>query len=127
MDSTSQDSASIWDSRGWYYFKTGDTTSALSDLNKALEIAPDRDTAYESYCHRAQVYYTMKEYDKAIADLNKSIELNDEYGEAYFHRGLCYKSLNQNDQAKADFEAAISNSTDQSIINKATDELNSIQ
>ena len=116
----------FWDSRGWYYFKTDDNAMALSDLSRALEINPDMEAIDEVYCHRAQVYYDMRDYDKAIADLDKSIELDNEYSEAYLFRGLCFKAINKPVEARADFQAAINSSTDQSIIDKANNELSSL-
>jgi tetratricopeptide (TPR) repeat protein len=78
---------------------------------------------HEIYGHRAQAYYSIKEYDKALADLNKSIELNSEYSEAYYYRGLCYKALGQADKAITDFQSASNYSDDDAMKKQAMDEI----
>lgn len=75
----------------------------------------------------AQCYYSQNQYDKALADLNKSIELNSEYGEAYYYQGLCYKALDQLDKAEADFQVAAGLAEDPVIQDKATAELKGLE
>lgn len=116
------DNNSIWaylDSRGWYYYKTGNIEMALSDLSRSLDLHPDNVV----YSHRAQAYIAVKEHEKALADLNKSIALNNEYAEAYYYRGLVYKALGQAETAIADFQSAAKFSDDDSITKLVTGEL----
>ncbi len=48
-----------------------------------------------------------KEYDAAIEQLNKVIELDEKYVMAYTLRGNCYSALKKNDEAIKDFSKAI--------------------
>ena len=48
----------------------------------------------------------MKNYDKALADFNKAIELEPNYGEIYHHRGECYEAMGDKLKAQADFAKA---------------------
>jgi len=41
----------------------------------------------EAYLNRGQAYYDKNQLDNAIADYDKSIEINSELVEAYTHRG----------------------------------------
>ena len=48
-----------------------------------------------------------KDYDSAIEQLNKVIEIDEKYLEAYTLRGNCYLALKKNDEAIKDFSKAI--------------------
>jgi tetratricopeptide (TPR) repeat protein len=47
-----------------------------------------------------------KEYDKAIKDYTKAIELNMDFADAYYNRGLAWQNLNKNDKANEDYGKA---------------------
>ena len=48
-----------------------------------------------------------KEYDSAIEQFNKVIEMDEKYVIAYNMRGSCYSALKKNDEAIKDFSKAI--------------------
>ena len=52
-------------------------------------------------------YQEKGQWDKAIAEYNKAIELNPEYAEAYYNRGLAHYHKGQYDQAISDYNKAI--------------------
>ena len=52
-------------------------------------------------------YQEKGQWDKAIAEYNKAIELNPEYSKAYNNRGLAYADKGQYDQAISDYTKAI--------------------
>jgi tetratricopeptide (TPR) repeat protein len=56
---------------------------------------------------RGEAYFIKGHFDKAIADFNKTIELEPTNAEAYHHRGMVYVNKNQFDRAIADFNKAI--------------------
>jgi tetratricopeptide (TPR) repeat protein len=47
------------------------------------------------------------QYDKAISDFNKAIDLNPKFAEAYNNRGLTYAKKGQYDKAISDFTKTI--------------------
>ncbi len=47
-------------------------------------------------------YSDLKQYNKALEDYNKAIELNPELKEAYIGRAKVYRLLNKFDLAKSD-------------------------
>lgn len=49
----------------------------------------------------------LKDYQGAILDLNKAIELNPNYREAYYARAVSYGILGKPDQAGVDFDKVI--------------------
>jgi len=42
----------------------------------------------EAYLNRGIDHYSINEFDKALADLNKYISLNNRVGASYYFRGL---------------------------------------
>lgn len=57
-----------------------------------------------AYQGRADACYVNKEYEKAIADYTRAIELNSREAESYLGRGRCYHALGQITKAVNDFE-----------------------
>ena len=51
--------------------------------------------------------FLSKDYDSAIEQFNKVIEMDEKYVEAYNMRGNCYLALKKNDEAVKDFSKAI--------------------
>src|SRR5215467_8804804 len=56
---------------------------------------------------RAQAYLAKREYDRAIADLDRVIELDPNNANAFIARGNAYKSKSEPDRAIADYSEAI--------------------
>lgn len=54
-------------------FTLGDNEEALRKLARAQELAPD---CFEAWHAMTEVYYTMKDYDKALEAATKAYELN---------------------------------------------------
>ena len=68
----------------------------------------DIDKYTDAYYNRARAYEKLKQYDKAEADYNKTIELDVEYKtNAFSNRANLYIILNQYDKAEADYTKAI--------------------
>lgn len=61
----------------------------------------------EAYFNRGLYYARAAQYDDAIKDFTKVIELNQNYVYAYNNRGFCYKNNGQYDNAIKDFTKAI--------------------
>ena len=61
----------------------------------------------EGYNKRATVYYLMEEFDKSIADIHTTLELNPVHFGALSGMGLCYLGLDEPRQALEWFERAI--------------------
>jgi tetratricopeptide (TPR) repeat protein len=61
----------------------------------------------EGYNKRATVYYLMLEFEKSIADIQKTLELNPVHFGALSGMGLCYLGMVEPRQALAWFERAV--------------------
>ena len=46
-------------------------------------------------------------HEEAVADFDRTIELESNWAEAYHHRGLSKSALGREDEAVADFDRAI--------------------
>lgn len=80
-----------------------DFSGAVDEYTQAIALKPS-DITYEG---RGQAYTELKEYDKAIADFTKAIELAPSRGGPYFGRGVAYRATDNLDGAIADFSQAI--------------------
>jgi tetratricopeptide (TPR) repeat protein len=59
------------------------------------------------YNNRGTAYGEKGQYDQAISDFNKAIEINPRYNTAYNNRGIVYRLKGQYDHAISDFNKAI--------------------
>lgn len=77
---------------------------SIEFYTEAIQLDPDDVYAYYE---RAEAYFNLGQYQKAISDLTKVIEFapNDEY--AYFYRGLTHYNLLEYHKAITDFSKAI--------------------
>jgi tetratricopeptide (TPR) repeat protein len=76
-------------------------------LGGALSVGAEEKSA-EFYNNRGNEYREKKDYDKAIADFNKALELNFRPPESvYYNRGATYGLKGHDDQAMADFNKAL--------------------
>ena len=82
------------------------TVSACTHLIETNELGPD-DRAV-AYCHRGAAYWRNGDYDKALADESKAIEINPEFADAYMTRGAFFVDTGDYDQAIAETSRAIS-------------------
>ncbi len=100
----------LGDTRYWVYVNRASAEkfqkhydAAISDLNEAIRLKPDR---VEPYQNRGLVFERMKDTPKALADFDRVISLNPNRGEAHFHRGTLLYNDGEIDKALADFEEA---------------------
>ena len=98
------DYAEAYSTRGWALRERNQPERALSDFNRALELAPN--TA-ATYSQRGLTHLRLKDFDKAIADYNKAIELAPRSAAFINDRGVAYMDLKDYKRAIADFDRAI--------------------
>lgn len=70
--------------------------SALSVLNKAIEMDP---SFYVAYNTKALVFQQKGEYDRAIAELHKSLRWNEDQPEVHLQLGMLNEQLNRLERA----------------------------
>lgn len=64
-------------------------SDAIREFTKALSFGDD----HYSYFKRSRAYYKNDEYQKAISDMNKAIELYPEDADYYYYRAFIYYQL----------------------------------
>ncbi len=83
-----------------------DVAETMRFAEKAICADPNY---FMGYFARACAWDSKKEYDKAIDDYTKAIELNPDSADAYYNRGLAWQNKKENEKAIADYEKAIIN------------------
>lgn len=99
-----QDLAATYSNRGVIWARSGEVGKALADHNKAVEIMPDSPGAL---INRANAYLRDQNYNDAILDYDRAIELTGgSFAPAFFNRGWAYRRIKDDKQALKDFETA---------------------
>jgi tetratricopeptide (TPR) repeat protein len=120
--------------RGILFAARGDFALAIEDFSETIKLKPDFASAYllraralqasvskiesiaEDFSSFDSVSYGVKNnytaankpvYDKALADINTAIKLDDTSFNAYFLRGEIYDDMGDYDRAIADFNQAL--------------------
>ena len=84
----------------------GKTDSSIKEYAVAISLNPE---AYIPYMNRARIYLVeTHNYDAAIADYNKVIQIKPAMGEPYYLRSKCYFQKGNKAQAIQDADKAIS-------------------
>ena len=90
--------------RGLQLYASGDVNGALKALDAVIAFGSiDAD----DYARRAAVYGTQKNYDKALADANRAIELSPRAWRRYLERAVLYQRTGQYNDAIADLDSAV--------------------
>ncbi len=61
----------------------------------------------KAYFNGGNAYLVKGQYDQAISDYTKALEINPRYALAYYNRGIAYKNKAQYDQAISDYTKAL--------------------
>ena len=59
-----------------------------------------------TYRARAEAYCELGQYERAIQDYSKVIEINPKAAHLYHNRGIAYQELGNEEKAQADFAKA---------------------
>ncbi|CAN7557387.1 tetratricopeptide repeat protein [Bradyrhizobium sp. LjRoot220] len=92
-----------YDWRGSVWARKGDPKKAVEDYSAAIKIAPKA----ELYDKRAAQLLILREYERALADLDEAIRLEPNNGPYHLNRADSLKGLKQYDRALADTSTAI--------------------
>jgi len=75
----------------------------MADLNKALELDPKSSDAHAA---RARLHNAEKNFEKALEDASKAIELDATNPLAYAQRALSFRNLGREKEADTDIAKA---------------------
>lgn len=88
---------------GYSLAKKGDLDGAIKSFSVVIKIKPDA----SSYNNRGVCYYDQGEYDLAIDDFTKTIDLDKRYYSAYVYRGRAWTKKGLYDKAIEDNSTAL--------------------
>lgn len=73
----------------WYYSFLQQHQDAADAATKAIRLD---DTAAMAYTNRCRAYNDLKQYDRAITDCRKALELRPDHGETQYYMGNSYRA-----------------------------------
>lgn len=95
--------------RGVLNLRQGRESRALGDFTAAIKTAHENDSLRSvCFANRGITFINVGNFDRAVSDLNKAIELDPTSSFAYAGRGLAYLRQDKIDSARRDGEKALS-------------------
>jgi protein O-mannosyl-transferase len=93
-------SAESYHGRGMLYASKGVFDRALSDLTRALELAP---RSPNIFLDRGTIYFMRRDLDRAISDYSTALSLDPKAVKVYYNRGLAYFRKGELGKSISDF------------------------
>jgi lipoprotein NlpI len=103
-DLSDRQTVNALNARGLAYFGKGEYEAAIKDLDRAIRMKPDDDSAYNN---RGMSYIGKGDYDRALQDFNQAIRLSPDDESGYLGRASAYANQGENDRAIESFDQAI--------------------
>jgi tetratricopeptide (TPR) repeat protein/S1-C subfamily serine protease len=100
------DNALYYSHRGDAYFQIGEKQKGIDDYDKAISLDPE--SAHKYYNRRGVKLYKLEDYEGALRDINKPIELTPDNALYYSNRGDAYFQIGEKQKGIDDYDKAIS-------------------
>ncbi|MGE0132341.1 MAG: protein kinase [Blastocatellales bacterium] len=97
--------ANAWDGYGFYFKATGQREAAIRACQRAQELEPL--SLFITLSH-AWAYYFARQYDRAMEQGRKTLDMDPNFGFAYWHRGMACIQQKKFDDAVTALRKAIS-------------------
>ena len=88
-----------------------------------MELDPEFKLAFY---YRGRVHRSLDRFPEAVADFTRTVELDSQFALAYYYRGASYSSQGRNASAIADFKKVMEVSTDDTVLELADRQLQSL-
>jgi serine/threonine protein kinase/Flp pilus assembly protein TadD len=79
--------ANAWDGYGFYFKATGQSEASIRACQRAQELEP---LSLFITLSLAWAYYFARQYDRAMEQGAKALDMDPKFGFAYWHRGMAY-------------------------------------
>jgi serine/threonine protein kinase/Flp pilus assembly protein TadD len=79
--------ANAWDGYGFYFKATGQSDASIRACQRAQELEP---LSLFITLSVAWAYYFARQYDRAMEQGSKALDMDPNFGFAYWHRGMAY-------------------------------------
>jgi tetratricopeptide (TPR) repeat protein len=83
----------------------GLATSKSSTATQKVSVTPHK--TKEQWLNEGDSHFASMQYEQAIADYDRALQLDPQYAEAYHKRALAYFALNKYEQAIVDYDRAL--------------------
>lgn len=87
----------------YQYIQVNNYRTALLFANKSLLLNPQNHYTLDAL---GVIKYNLKDYKGALESLNKSIEINNNFGIKHYHRGHVYSKLDRSEEAIKEWRLA---------------------
>ncbi len=95
--------------RGLLYLKNNQPEQAIKSFNQTLELY----NYSKAYVGRANAYYKLGDFPKAIHDANFVLKTEENNTKAHFVLGNCYNDLNRLEDALKEYNSCLKNNKDE--------------
>ena len=102
--------AQILFQRGSLENQKADLRPAVRNCTEAIRLDPKLVIAYYL---RGNIFRSMENYDRALADFDEAKRLDPESSKSYYFRGMVFQAKGENDQAIRNYSEAIRRTPDQ--------------
>jgi len=92
-----------WYNKGYSFQSSGNYKEAIDAYDRAIDLVQSS----KFYAYRGSAYYKLGDFQQAIWDCSKAIQLNPEETMAYNYRGSVFYMKREYDNALEDFNKAI--------------------
>ena len=103
------------------HFKSKEFQKAIEKYSKAIELIDDNETFYSN---RAACYQSLNQYDEAIRDCNKAIELNNAFVKAYIRLGALFLLKGDKTESKLNYEKVLALDSENQTAKEALQNMN---
>jgi tetratricopeptide (TPR) repeat protein len=102
--------AATYSNRGILYSRKGRIRAALSDHNRAVDLAPELSS---TFINRANTYVKARRFVEAMSDMDRAVAIaDDRLAVAHYNRALLFQRIGDLASARKDGELAASLSPD---------------
>ena len=93
--------------RGYYKIETEDYEGALSDFDRAMENSQNYLLRIAALNRKAMCYKNLKQFDKALDEVEKARQINVLHPQAYFYKGMILLDSGEKEKACESIKKAI--------------------
>ncbi|MEE4196918.1 MAG: tetratricopeptide repeat protein [Bacteroidales bacterium] len=104
------DYAPFYLTRGKAYFHRGKLKDALNDFNRGIDLLPNqnnKELRSDFFVNRGATHQKLLNFDQALEDYSKTIQINPENPNTYLYRGALYYENQDYNEAMDDFSKVI--------------------
>ena len=91
--------------RAFVYMTLGQFDNAIEDLNKAIDLLPQKSAGRARY-YRGSIFRKRKDYDRAMNDLNEAVNQDGRNPDVYLARGEVEQAQQKLEAALSDFASS---------------------